>query len=91
MFEIIDKEQDASEVLRFKGVSCGGKWFPDTGVCEIEVYSDHTEQDIKNNYDTWKSEYKTEEDNKPDLKASARAKLVSGEKLTEEEAKLVVL
>ena len=90
MFEIIDKELDASEVLRFKGVVCGGKWFPDTGVCEIEVYSEHTEQNIKDNYDTWKIEYKTAEENKVDVKASAKAKLVAGEPLTEEEAATIV-
>ncbi len=90
MFEIIDKELDASEVLRFKGVVCGGKWFPDTGVCEIEVYSEHTEQNIKDNYDTWKIEYKTAEENKVDVKASAKAKLVAGEPLTDEEAATIV-
>jgi hypothetical protein len=91
MFIITDTEIDASEVLRFKGVTCGGSWTPSTGECKIEIYSDHTEQDCKDNYDTWKDEYNTAQTNKVDHKASARQKLMNGEPLTEEEAKTVVI
>jgi uncharacterized protein YktB (UPF0637 family) len=92
MFTITDTEIMPSDVLIFKEVRVNSKWFPDTGVCEIyEINSDHTQQDIEDNYDTWKSEYKTAEENKVDVKASAKAKLIAGEPLTEEEADTIVL
>ena len=56
-----------------------------------QINSDHTEQDIVDNYDTWKDEWKTAEKNKVDYKASAKAKLIAGEALTEEEANTIVL
>ena len=92
MFIITDTEIMPSEVLIFKKVRVDCKWFPDTGICEIyEINSDHTQQDIEDNYDTWKAEYKTSEENKVDVKASAKAKLIAGEPLTEEEADTIVL
>ena len=92
MFEIIDTENFPVDIFTFKSVRVNCKYYPDTGVCEIlQINSDHTQQDIQDNYDTWKTEYKTAEENKVDLKASAKAKLMAGEALTEEEADTIVL
>ena len=92
MFEITDKENYPVDIFEFKGVRVNCKYFLDPGLCNIlEINSEHTQQDIEDNYDTWKAEYKSNEDNKVDLKASAKAKLIAGEALTEEEADTVVL
>jgi len=92
MFEIIDTENFPVNVFTFKGVRVNCNYFPDTGVCQInQINSEHTQEDIQDNYDTWKAEYKTAEENKVDHKANAKAKLVAGEPLTEEEADTIVL
>ena len=91
MFEITDTENFPVNVFTFKGVRVNCKYYPDTGVCEIlQINSEHTQQDIQDNYDTWKAEYKTAEENKVDHKASAKAKLMAGEALTEEEANVMI-
>ena len=91
MFVITDKEIYPVYVFEFKGVRVNCKFYPDTGECEIlQINSEHTQQDIENNYNTWKAEYKTAEENKVDVKASAKAKLIAGEPLTEEEANILV-
>tara|TARA_R100000773_G_C4195347_1_gene99722 strand:+ start:691 stop:969 length:279 start_codon:yes stop_codon:yes gene_type:complete len=92
MFTITDTENYPVDIFEFKGVRVNCKYYPNTGVCEIfEINSDHTQQDIEDNYDTWKAEYKTAEENKVDVKANAKAKLIAGEPLTEEEADTIVL
>ena len=91
MFIINDTENNPVDILDFKGVKVGSNYLPDTGECTIqEINSDHTEQDIVDNYDAWKAEWKTAEENKVDLKASAKQKLMAGEPMTEEEANLTL-
>lgn len=92
MFIINDTENYPVDILFFKGVRVNCNYSPDTGECTIhQINSEHTEQDIVDNYDTWKDEWKTAEENKVDHKASAKAKLIAGEALTEEEADTIVL
>ena len=92
MFTITDTEINPVEVFIFKKVQVGAKYNVSSGECEIvQLQGTHTQQDIVDNYDTWKAEYKTAEENKVDLKASAKAKLVAGEALTEDEANTIVL
>ncbi len=92
MFTITDTENNPCFVLSFKGVRVDSKYSVADGVCEIlTIHTDHTQSDIETNYDTWKAEYKTAEENKVDVKASAKAKLIAGEPLTEEEADTIVL
>jgi len=92
MFTITDTEINPVSVLSFKGVRVDCTYAIADGVCEIlRIYTDETQSDIETNYDTWKAEYKTAEENKVDLKASAKAKLIAGEPLTEEEVDTIVL
>ena len=92
MFTITDTEINPVEVLAFKKVQVGAKYNVSSGECEIvQLQGSHTQQDIEDNYDTWKAEYKTAQENKVDVKASAKAKLIAGEPLTEEEADTIVL
>lgn len=92
MFNITDTEINPVSVLSFKGVRVDCRYSVADGVCEIvAIHTDETQSDIEANYDTWKAEYKTAEENKVDVKASAKAKLMSGEALTEDEANTIVL
>ena len=92
MFTITDTEINPVSVLSFKGVRVDCTYAIADGVCEIlRIHTDETQSDIETNYDTWKAEYKTAEENKVDLKASAKAKLIAGEALTEEEANTIVI
>ena len=92
MFNITDTENNPVSVLAFKGIRTDGKYSMADGVCEIvAIHTEHTQSDIEANYDTWKAEYKTAEENKVDHKANAKAKLIAGEALTEEEANTIVL
>jgi hypothetical protein len=92
MFTITDTEVNPSSVLSFKGVRVDSTYAMADGVCEIlTIHSDETQSDIETNYDTWKAEYKTAEENKVDHKANAKAKLIAGEALTEDEANTIVL
>ena len=92
MFNITDTEINPIEVLSFKGVRVDCRYIVATGVCEIlHIYTDETQSDIETNYTTWKAEYKTAEENKVDHKANAKAKLIAGEALTEDEANTIVL
>ena len=92
MFVITDTENYPVDIFEFKGVRVNCKFSPDTGECEIlQINSEHTQQDIENNYNTWKAEYKSNEENKVNVKASAKAKLVAREPLTEEEADTIVI
>ena len=92
MFTITDTENNPVSVLSFKGVRVDCRYSMADGVCEIlKIHTDETQSDIETNYDTWKAEYKTAEENKVDVKASAKAKLIAGEPLTEDEANTIVL
>ena len=92
MFNITDTENNPVSVLAFKGIRTDGRYSVADGVCEIvAIHTDDTQSDIEANYDTWKAEYKTTEENKVDVKASAKAKLIAGEPLTEDEANTIVL
>jgi len=92
MFNITDTENNPVSVLSFKGVRVDCRYSMADGVCEIlKIHTDETQSDIETNYDTWKAEYKTAEENKVDHKANAKAKLIAGEPLTEEEVDTIVL
>ena len=92
MFTITDTEIDPGVVLSFKGVRVDSRYAIANGVCEIlTIHTDHIQSDIETNYDTWKAEWKTAEENKVDHKANAKAKLMAGEALTEEEANTIVI
>lgn len=92
MFIITDTEINPVDVLSFKKVQVGAKYNFSTGECEIvELQSNHTQEEIESNYSTWKAEYNTAQANKVDLKASAKAKLVAGEALTQEEVDTIIL
>ncbi len=91
MFTITDTEVSPGSVLFFKGVKVDCKYSIADGVCEIlAIHTEHTQSDIETNYDTWKAEWKTAEENKIDHKANAKAKLMAGEPLTEEEADVMI-
>jgi len=46
------------EVLNHQNIYCAGRYFSETGLTEIENVPDgHTEQEIKDNFETWKQEY----------------------------------
>ena len=91
MFIITDTEINPVEVLAFKKVQVGARYNVSSGECEIvELQGTHSQQDIEDNYNIWKSEYKTAEENKVDYKASAKQKLMNGEALTEDEANVMV-
>ena len=92
MFNITDTELNPVEVLSFKGVRVDCTYVVAGGVCKIlHIYTEHTQSNIETNYTAWKAEYITAEANKVDLKASAKAKLIAGEALTEDEANTIVL
>ena len=92
MFNIIDTTRNPIDVLTFKGVKVDSKYTVADGDCEIlHIYTEHTQSNIETNYTAWKAEYITAEANKVDLKASAKAKLIAGEALTEAEANTIVL
>lgn len=66
----------------------------DIDTCEIEWLentSPISKEDIKVQIPVVESEIETAEQAKKDLKASAKAKLVAGEALTEDEANTIVL
>ena len=58
---------------------------------ETITWLDGTAEISKADTDAKKVELQAIEDNKPNVKASAKAKLIAGEALTEEEANTIVL
>ena len=58
---------------------------------ETITWLDGTAEISQADIDAKKAELQAIEDNKPNVKASAKAKLVAGEPLTEEEADTIVL
>ena len=96
--EIVDAV-DATAVLEFKGIRFGGRFIPATNTATIEKTYDGTTADtINSNFATWKQEYLdgyvSEEDKAAQRaidKASAKAKLIAGEALTEAEADTIVI
>jgi len=57
---------------------------------EVITWLDGTAEISQADIDAKKVELQAIEDNKPNVKASAKAKLIAGEALTEEEADIVV-
>ena len=65
----------------------------DLDTCNIEWLEDTTpisKADIKSTMEQMEVDLANEKQAKEDLKASAKAKLIAGEKLTEEEANILV-
>ena len=58
---------------------------------EVIEWLDGTAEISQADIDAKKAELQAIEDNKPNVKASAKAKLIAGEPLTEEEADTIVL
>ena len=58
---------------------------------ETITWLDGTAEISQADIDAKKAELQAIEDNKPNVKASAKAKLIAGEALTEEEANTIVL
>ena len=88
---IIDKTLNPAQVLKGNNISSNGTWNIETGEFTFETINGETIS--QSQYDTWKSEKSIEEWTKnpiEDLKASAKAKLIAGEALTEEEANILV-
>tara|TARA_Y100001972_G_scaffold123650_1_gene171288 strand:+ start:186 stop:446 length:261 start_codon:yes stop_codon:yes gene_type:complete len=66
----------------------------DIDTCEIEWLENTTpisKEDIKAQLPTVEAEFEQSKQDKIDLKASAKAKLIAGEALTEEEADTIVI
>lgn len=95
-FNIVDADVNPSAVLMWKKIKISGRFNASTNTFNVlGIHDDNTEATIKENYPTWKQDYL---DNYEDpitarinLKASARAKLIAGEALTEDEANTIVL
>ena len=88
---IVDTEINPSVILHKKDVPNNANYNVENGECHFETINGETIS--QSQYDTWKSEKSIEEWQKnpiEDLKASAKAKLIAGEKLTEEEANVLV-
>ena len=89
---IVDTEICPSVILHKKNVPNNANWNPQNGECYFETINGETVS--QSQYDTWKSEKTIDEWNANTIdaiKASAKAKLIAGEALTEEEANTIVL
>jgi hypothetical protein len=95
-FNIVDTEVNPSAVLMWKKIKIDGKYNASTNTFNVlGIHDNNTEETIKENYPTWKQDYL---DNYEDpmilrmkLRDSAKAKLMAGEPLTEDEANTIVL
>ncbi len=95
-FNIVDSEVNPSAVLMWKKIKISGRFNASTNTFNVlGIHDDNTEATIKENYPTWKQDYLDNYEDpitaRMNLKASAKAKLVAGEALTEEEADTIVL
>ena len=89
---LVDTTLNPAQVLEGNNISFNGSWDSETGEFKFEAINGETVS--QSQYDTWKSA-KTVEEWKVNpteaIKASAKAKLIAGEALTEEEADTIVL
>ena len=98
-FNIEDAGLNPSKVLIWKGVKISGRFNASTNIFNVlGIHDDNTESTITSNYPTWKQEYLdgyvSEEDKAAQRaidKASAKAKLIAGEALTQAEADTIVI
>ncbi len=95
-FNIVDAEVNPSAVLMWKKIKISGRFNAATNTFNIiGIHDDNTEATIKENYPTWKQDYLDNYEDpitaRMNLKASAKAKLMAGEALTEAEADTIVL
>ena len=95
-FNIVDAEVNPSAVLMWKKIKISGRFNASTNTFNVlGIHDDNTESTITSNYPTWKQDYLDNYEDpttaRMNLKASAKAKLVAGEALTEEEADTIVL
>ena len=89
---IVDTEINPSVILHKKDVPNNANWNSENGECYFETINGETVS--QSQYDTWKSEKTIDEWNTNPIdaiKASAKAKLIAGEALTEDEANTIVL
>ena len=95
-FNIEDAEVNPSAVLMWKKIKISGKFNASTNTFNVlGIHDDNTEATIKENYPTWKQDYLDNYEDpvvaRNNLRASAKAKLIAGEALTEAEADTIVL
>jgi len=89
---ITDTTLNPTQVLTANNISLNGNWNIESGEFKFEAINGETVS--QSQYDTWKSEKTIDEWNTNPIdaiKASAKAKLIAGEALTEDEANTIVL